>query len=74
MRLDIGPGSDSAFADKELNLGHWWGIMFELRLNSTKSKIFHCGGHTVIVLSYVIRHYMCIVILESCVEKILQIS
>jgi hypothetical protein len=41
VRLAMGPSLTVYFADKELNLGHWYGIMVELRLNITESKILH---------------------------------
>jgi hypothetical protein len=52
---------------------------WHLRIHGTlKSGVFMpflgCGGHIVIVFLYVIRHYVCKVILELCVEEILQIS
>jgi hypothetical protein len=41
VRIALWPGLTVHFADKELNSGHCCGIMLELRLNITKSKILH---------------------------------
>jgi hypothetical protein len=41
VRLPIGPSLTVHFAGKELNVVHWCGIMLELRLNITESKILH---------------------------------
>jgi hypothetical protein len=41
MRLAKLPSFFYGFADKELNLEHWCGILHQLRLNITKSKILH---------------------------------
>ncbi len=41
VRLAVGPSLKVHFADIELNLEIWCGIMLELRLNITERKILH---------------------------------